>query len=287
MESTTTPARKKRASTRKSPVASQLSRYNSQKTPKAAVDLMLACANVGENCWDTVMTGDVAASIAAMPALEEKFLQSLCKQPGLPYSAEVMGAYLRNLSDADKKRLLGTEAILRRTHPFNTCIYGASFSSEGGQNLTRVLEQAISHGLCVETLVARNMTEIERAASLGHRNLLKLIAPRLRVFPEEVIRYVLQRGMHPIDSISMLVDECGVPLSSFATTKLLSVAKEDPRCYISGRLSREKPIPEIELKDEDSTEELFVPDRPENTATSGRDSFDLISQGFSNAVDLA
>jgi hypothetical protein len=209
-----------------------------------------------------MMTPPTAQLIASQSEIEEKFLQNLCKQPGLPYAAEVIGAYLANLTESDRARLLCSEALLRRTHPAITCFYGASFSSESGQNLTRVLEQMIKYGLCVETLVERNISELERAASLGHRNLLKIVTPCLKVFPEDVIRFVISRGMHPIDSISMLVDECGVPLTAFASPKLLAAAKEDPRCYISGRLSREKPIPEVEFKDEDSTDELFEPDRP-------------------------
>jgi len=260
METITTPVRKKRSTTPKSPVAPQLSRFLNNRTPKSAIDLMVACATLGENHWDTLLDKDTVELIASSPALEEKFLTTLCKQPGLPYAHFVMGAYLRHLEQSSLERLFSAESLKRRNHPASICLYGASFSSAGGQNLTKVFEQLLIHGLSADTITDRNLSDVARAASLGHKDLLKVLVPRLTHLPDDVIRAIFERSMHPIDSISILIDECAVPLSVFTNPKMLALAKREPRYYISARLSRQKRIPEILFKDDDS-DDLFEPDR--------------------------
>lgn len=256
------PVRKKRSTTPKSPVAGQLSKFLNSPTPKTAIDLMLICATVGENHWDTLLTQDVVQMIAGSPEIEEKFLTALCKQPGQPFAHSVMDAYLRNSSPQRVSEFLSTDSLKRRNHPATLCLYGASFSSVNGQNLTKVFEVLIKHGLCVDTVVTRNISDIERAASLGHRALLKIVAPHLTRFPEEVVRSILLKSMHPIESISILIDECGVSISNFCSPKMLSIAKQDARCYINARLSRMKRIPESELReDEISDDYLFEIDK--------------------------
>lgn len=260
MEATITPVRKKRSGTPKSPVASQLSRFFNSRSPKSAIDLMLACATIGENHWDTLLDKDTVDLIASSPELEEKFLSALCKQPGLPYAHFVMGCYLKHMDKNSLAKLFSTEALKKRNHPASVCLYGASFSSVSGQNLTKVFEQLLIHGLSADDITDRNISDVARAASLGHKDLLKILIPRLTTLPEDIIRAIFERSMHPIESISIMVDDCGVPLTAFTTPKMLAIAKRDPRCYISARLSRQKRIPEAIFKDDDS-DDLFEPDR--------------------------
>ena len=254
-----TKTRKKRTGVPKSPVAPQLSRFRNHGTPKSAVDLMLACATTGEALWATELTPEVAAKIASMPALEEKFLNNLCRQPGLPHAGEVMGAYLQAVGPEGRDRLFAPAEIQRKNHFTTTCFYGASFSSASGHNLTKVVAHMLDNGLCAESLITRNIPELQRAASLGHKALLQLMIPRLSNFPEEVIRSVLQNSMHPIESISILVDECGLPMTTFCNPKFLAGAKATARCYISSRLSRMCRIPEMEAAEDDSCDDLFTP----------------------------
>lgn len=257
MELASTPVRKKRSTTPKSPVAGQLSKFLNSKTPKTAIDLMLICATVGENHWDTLLTEDVVELISSASDLEEKFLTALCKQPGQPFAHLVIDAYLSKSKKESVNNFFSADSLKKRNHPASLCLYGASFSSANGQNLTKVFEVLVKHGLCVDTIVSRNISDIERAASLGHRALLKIVTPHLTSFPEEVIRSILLRSMHPIESISILVDECGVSLSNFSSPKMLSIAKQDARCYISARLSRLSRIPEAELKEDEGADDYL------------------------------
>jgi hypothetical protein len=263
METTLTPVRKKRSGTPKSPVAPQLSRFFNTRSPKSAIDLMIACATIGENHWDTLLDKDTVDLIASAPELEEKFLAALCKQPGLPFAHCVMGSYLKHMNKDSIAKLFSTEALKKRNHPASVCLYGASFSSTSGQNLTKVFEQLLVHGLSADDITDRNISDVARAASLGHKDLLKILIPRLTTLPDEIIRAIFERSMHPIESISTLVDECGVPLTAFTTPKMLALAKREPRCYISARLSRQRRIPEAVFKDDDS-DDLFEPDRCNN-----------------------
>jgi hypothetical protein len=255
MELKTVIPAKKRSGNPKSPTAGQLARYLNTKTSKAAVDLMIMCAVVGDNYWETLLDYETVQKISETPDLEDKFITALCKQPGQPFAHEVVNAYFKHISDEAKAIFFSEAALKRRSHPASLCMYGASFSSESGLNLTKVLAQLINHGLSADFIVNRNMADIERAASLGHRALLKIITPRLSIFPEEVIRSILTKSMHPIISISILVDECGVPLVAFSSQKMISIAKQEARCYINARLSRAKRIPEAEIKDDDSSED--------------------------------
>ena len=258
MEHTLMLPKKKRSGSLKSPTTAPLSRYLVSKTVKSLTDLLLVCATFGENHWDSLLDEKTVAEISEKPDTQEKFLTALCKQPGLPFSDQILDTYLSRLELNAKQRFFSSASLKRRNHPASLCLYGASFCSPGGKNLTKVLDVLIRHGLNVETVVNRNMSDIERAASLGHRELLRIITPHLNTFPEDVIRSIYTKSMHPIESICILIDECAVDINAFMNTKLLGLAKEETRYYVSARMTRQNRIPIQERKEEDSFEEQIT-----------------------------
>lgn len=235
---------KQRATVGRMSAENSLLKFVSSQTPEAAVLVMLACAATGEECWVPLLDKEMAERIAANSILTHKLMTGLCKQPGLPYSYVIMETFLTYLNSDAIENIFSPAALKKRSNPAIVCFYNASFSSPSGHHLTKVLEILIRFGLPVEAVALKNIADLERAASFGHRDFLKIIIPELSVLPDEVIKSAMIKSMFPMNSISILVDECNISLKTLAQPRIMASAKPEARSYISARMTRMERIPE-------------------------------------------
>jgi hypothetical protein len=218
--------------------------YMVEHTPSAAVMVAIQCARDGATHFRELFSAGLGWKLRTDETLEAEFLNVLCKEEGLAYAAPVVECYLDGLDEYDLKRLLTGNPLKKKGHPANACFYGASFTTGSGPHFLDVLDVLIEHGLDLNILSVRNCAELERAASLCHREFLRLVVPKIQSLPEEVVRCVLVKSMKPAESISILVDECGVPLERFLSPKLIAEAQPAARDYVHARAGRQERIPE-------------------------------------------
>jgi hypothetical protein len=233
-------------------IEESLIHFTSTPSPEAAVAVMTVAAATGDSSWEGFVDTAMAADIARNSALCMKFLGSLSKQPPLPHAPHVLDKFLSLLDAQAVAAIFDETALRRRSHPAIACFYHASFASPSGIAITRVLQVYIKYGLPVASVVKKNICDLERATSFGHRSFLKVVIPLLQELPDEVVRSALCKSLCPMESISILVDDCSIPLQKLTTPRLLAMAKPEARCYLHARHTRQFPIPETVLADGDS-----------------------------------
>jgi hypothetical protein len=221
-----------------------LSQFVVKHAPRAAIEIAHACARTGEVHYGPLFDAGLAERLAADPDLEQAFLDPLCKDVEMIDAAPIVRSYFERIDVTRKMLLLTGPALKKKAHPANACFYGASFATGGGEGFLRTLSVLIDHGLDLETLSVRNSVELERAASVGHREFVELVVPRLLSVSDEVLRCVVTKSDRPAESISILVDGCRVPISRFLAPRIMQVARADAREYIHARLGREDRIAE-------------------------------------------
>jgi hypothetical protein len=250
-------ATKPKASAGRISAENSLFKFLANKTPETAVSVLSACAASGDDCWISMLDRDMAIRISQNASLMSKLVMNLCKQPGMPYADIILDCFLSFLPVESVQALFSGPQIKKRSHPAVTCFYNASFPSPSGINLTQVLAILVKHGLPIETIALKNITDMERAASYGHRNFLVLVVPRLTGVPDEIIKAAMIKSIYPVTSISILVDDCKLPLSLFSQQRFLLLAKPEARSYINARLSRNDRIPEIVYSDNDMSDDIY------------------------------
>lgn len=217
------------------------------------VNVVIACARDNHWLWQTLLAGGLADMIVAAPDTARHFLHTLCSRPGLPYAAEVVAGYLQ-CAEGAAEQLFEPAALRKKVHPVNVCFCGASFTGAAGPHLLRVLQVFVAYGLPLDITLQRNSTEIQRAASLVHTGLLRLVAEGECMMPESVLRSVMLKSQRSAEGISFLVDECRVPLDRFLNPKLFEKAPPPTRTYLNARRARCSRIPESIVAEEDDDE---------------------------------
>lgn len=251
-----TTAGKSKASAGRMSAENSMIKFLTNKSPEAAVNLLTACAATGEECWRTMVDAEMAEKLASDKSMFLKFINNMCKLPGSIYAGAILDEVLGLVPKTALDDLFTGPDLKKKSHPASTCFYNASFCSASGVLLTKVLEVLIKHGMPVASVAAKNIADLERAASFGHREFLKIVVPSLPSLHDDVIKAVMVKSMYPMVSISILVDECGIPLSLFASQRILSMAKPEARAYVNARLTRLERIPEMPYNDIDSLDEM-------------------------------
>ena len=222
-----------------------LAQFAVQHAPRAAIAIAHACAKTGDVLYGPLFEAGLAQALLADAELESEFLDPLCKDDALIDAAPIVRSYLERMPAERRAALLTGSCLKKKAHPANNCFYGASFLNVGGEGFLRTLSVLIDHGLDLETLSVRNSPELERAASIGHREFLKLIVPRLASVSDDVLRCVVTKSTRPAESIAILLDDCGVAIGRFIAPRVMQVATAEAREYVHARLGREDRIVEM------------------------------------------
>lgn len=238
------------------PSTEDILRYINTNAPGSAIGVVHSCAESGAPYWRLLFAAGFCEQIAKDHVLENEFLARLCKSPALPHAPVIMDAYLARMSKEHLARLFSPSALKRKAHPANECFYGASFMTGDGPALLKMLEVLIQHGLPLTPIAVRNAGDLERCASLAHREFLKVVVPRLEALDDSVIRCVMTKSDRPADAISALIDDCAIPIERFTTSKMMSSAQPQARAYLNAKLARMDRTPQsVITEDEESCSE--------------------------------
>jgi hypothetical protein len=217
----------------------------------STIAIVLACAQDNHWLWQAVLNDETVAQISSQPEVERDLLAMLSEPPGWPFAAEILAGYFQRCDARVLERLYEPGALKRKNHPVNICFSGASFTGDAGKHLMRVLQIYVAYGLPLEITLARNSAEIQRAASLLHEDMLRLVTEGGCAMPDSVIRCVMSKSSRSAEAISFLIDHCHVPLERFLHAKLLDKAQQQARSYVHARRARCERIPESAPTEDD------------------------------------
>lgn len=205
-----------------------LAKFIVDRATVSALDIITSCAVDGCDRWRLFFEQGLAEAIAEENELELDFFHRLCGERGLPYSAQIMDAYLTLLPAARKVKLLEAASLKRKTHPVNLAFYGASFATPAGGYFLDIFDVFVKHGLTaerVDIVATRCFLDLERACNLGNGAFMKRIIPMLTVIPEDLAKSIVSRSAQAENVIAHLVSECGIPVSVFSDQKILVMAR--------------------------------------------------------------
>lgn len=229
----------------------QFAKFAVDSATRCAVEMVTACAVDGRPFWEVLFEQGMADAISEDLQIESDFLGRLCSQPGLPFAAVIVKAYLEQMPEDRKAKLFNPAALKKKGHPFGACFYGASFMTPCGANLLAVLKVLIADGLSLQPLIERNYNEVERATALCNRPFLAAITAGGGVLDDDIIRAVMTRSGKQVEAVSMLIDDCHVPIEKLMLPKLMTAAKPETRAYLNARAVRERRVPECARDPED------------------------------------
>lgn len=229
----------------------QLARFVVDRATQSAIDVITSCAMDGHENWKLFFQEGLADAISEDPELEAIFFSKLCAARGLPYSAQIMDAYLSMIPPYRLEKLFDNVALKKKAHPVNVCLYSGSFNTKEGEYFLDIFKVFIKRGLTPEKMcivASRCSDELERACHVGNIAFMKTIFPNISKIPEELLQNIVSRPSNSEDVIYTMVNECGVDIEVFKDPKILVSAIPKISQFIfalDARINRAEPrVPE-------------------------------------------
>lgn len=235
--------------------AADLARFVVNRATKAALEAVCSCAVDGTPEWKVFFEEGLADAISEETELETEFFARLTER-GLPYTAQIIDAYLTGMRPERLKKLMDVAALKRKAHPANLAFYGATFKTPSGAYMLEVFKVFLKHGLnsdMVDIVVNRCFDDMERACALAHEPFMMTVVPMITKLPDELVQSIVSRSGQAENVIAILVNKCGIPVSTFTDPKILAVAKPQVAEYIIAidARSRREPARVIQTLEEE------------------------------------
>lgn len=217
--------------------ASDVLRFFVDRATKASIEAVHSCAVDNSPVWKMLFEQGLSDAIAEELSYENMFFEKLCGGLGLPYSWAIIDGYLSTLSPVYLSKFL-SESLKRKSHPAAKAFIGATSATPAGAHFIKILDVFHKHGMCFDSIGTRLYSELERAVCEGNKQFICGVIPKFNALPQELLFAIMTKSEVPEVVISILIENCAIPVDSFTDSKILAESKDAARDYVVGLMAR-------------------------------------------------
>ena len=212
-------------------------RFFVDRATKASIEAVHSCAVDNSPIWKMLFEQGLSDAIAEESSYENMFFEKLCGGLGLPYSWAIIDGYLSTLSPVYLNKFL-SESLKRKSHPAAKAFIGATAETPAGAHFIKILDVFHKHGMCFDSIGARLYSELERAVCEGNKQFICSVIPKFNELPQELLFAIMTKSEAPEVVISILIEDCLIPVDFFTGPKILAESKDAARDYVVGLIAR-------------------------------------------------
>lgn len=233
---------------------SNLARFTINRATKASLELITTCAVDGDPTWKLFFQEGMADALSEDKELENEFFVKLCDTRGLPYSAEIIDAYMAQMPADRRDALMEATNLKKKRHPVNMSFYKSTFKGKEGEYFLDVFMVFFKYGLDSEKLdivVSRCFDDLERACTVGNDKFIESVIPKLASIPEELLQRIVSRSHMAEEVITTFVKKCNVPIETFTDSRIMVHARPEVAQFITAFHARNNRLSERVLTQEE------------------------------------
>lgn len=204
-------------------------------SPNGCLDVVLSCANDGEDHWRPLFKDGFADHIAENPRLKTRFFKCLCIDDIQPHAHKILRAFLATISRKNSQCFLSSSSLADKTHPANHVFSRAAYPTPTGRlamDLLQILIEAGLKGDLLKELALRRHLDVKAACGHGNQGFLGLLFKDLLPIPRKLLVHIVSNAKHGPSVVAKLIEEGIVSLDAFCEPEVMNHADESVRSLI-------------------------------------------------------
>ena len=204
-------------------------------SPNGCLDVVLSCANDGEDHWQPIFKDGFADQIAENPRLKTRFFKCLCIDDIQPHAHEILHGFLATISRNNSQGFLSSSSLADKTHPANHVFSRAAYHTPTGRlalGLLQILIEAGLKGDLLKELALRRHLDVKVACGQGNQGFLGLLFKDLLPIPRKLLVHLVSNAKHGPSVVAKLIQDGIVSLDAFCEPEVVNHADESVRSLL-------------------------------------------------------